>query len=252
MRFDWREYLLLMQFLSYRDENTFLRLYHLHTNAVFHVALQLAAGNATMAGDIFHNAWLAAIENLSSLPAKTRFRGWLIAQIVLYSRAEYQKKKYHLLIHDSTPEKRSKITNLKNVTTCKNLEHALGRLPVGYRHVFILHDMYGYGYNDISKLLGISEGTCMLMLFNARREVQESWEKNLPPDANAFREWVNKELQSVKAAYSKVRPSFKLKDTLVTQLLHQGLIQGQIPKRSFIKSSRNALMRIMWSNTGFE
>ena len=48
------------------------------------------------------------------------------------------------------------------------LEQAIGRLPPGYRTVFLLHDAQGLEHHEISERLGISVGTSKSQLHKAR------------------------------------------------------------------------------------
>ena len=49
-----------------------------------------------------------------------------------------------------------------------SLESAIGRLPEGARHVFVLYDVEGYKHEEIGGLLGITAGTSKSQLHRAR------------------------------------------------------------------------------------
>ena len=53
-----------------------------------------------------------------------------------------------------------------------DLERAIARLPAGYRHVLVLHDVEGYTHEEICRLLEISVGTSKSQLHHARRAMR--------------------------------------------------------------------------------
>ena len=53
------------------------------------------------------------------------------------------------------------------------LEKAILSLPEGYRTVFILVEVEGYGHKEVGELLGISEGTSKSQLFYSKKRLRE-------------------------------------------------------------------------------
>jgi RNA polymerase sigma-70 factor (ECF subfamily) len=54
-----------------------------------------------------------------------------------------------------------------------NLKRAIGRLPGGYKRLFLLHDVWGYEHHEIAKLVGCSIGTSQSQVRKARRRLQQ-------------------------------------------------------------------------------
>lgn len=52
------------------------------------------------------------------------------------------------------------------------LEAAIGRLPPGYRIIFVLHDVEGYEHNEIAEMLGCSIGNSKSQLHKARMKLR--------------------------------------------------------------------------------
>jgi RNA polymerase sigma-70 factor (ECF subfamily) len=48
------------------------------------------------------------------------------------------------------------------------LERALMALPTGYRTILVLHDIEGYGHEEIARMLGVTVGTTKSQLHKAR------------------------------------------------------------------------------------
>jgi RNA polymerase sigma-70 factor (ECF subfamily) len=54
-----------------------------------------------------------------------------------------------------------------------NLERCIERLPVGYRTMFVLHDIQGYEHNEIAEILGRSVGVSKSQLHKARKRLRD-------------------------------------------------------------------------------
>jgi RNA polymerase sigma-70 factor (ECF subfamily) len=54
-----------------------------------------------------------------------------------------------------------------------NLERGIAQLPVGYRTIFVLHDIQGYKHNEIAEILGRSVGDSKPQLHKARTRLRE-------------------------------------------------------------------------------
>jgi RNA polymerase sigma-70 factor, ECF subfamily len=54
-----------------------------------------------------------------------------------------------------------------------NLKRCIAQLPVGYRSIFVLHDIQGYQHNEIAEILGRSVGDSKSQLHKARMRLRE-------------------------------------------------------------------------------
>jgi len=54
------------------------------------------------------------------------------------------------------------------------LTRAIGELPQGYRTIFLLHDVEGYGHHEIARLLHCSVGNSKSQLHKARLKIREA------------------------------------------------------------------------------
>jgi RNA polymerase sigma-70 factor (ECF subfamily) len=54
------------------------------------------------------------------------------------------------------------------------LAEAIEALPMGYRTVFLMHDVEGYTHEEIGTALGVQTGTSKAQLFRARARLRES------------------------------------------------------------------------------
>jgi RNA polymerase sigma-70 factor (ECF subfamily) len=54
-----------------------------------------------------------------------------------------------------------------------NLERCIEQLPMGYRTIFVLHDIEGYEHHEIAEILGRSVGVSKSQLHKARTRLRE-------------------------------------------------------------------------------
>jgi RNA polymerase sigma-70 factor (ECF subfamily) len=54
-----------------------------------------------------------------------------------------------------------------------NLARCIAQLPVGYRTMFVLHDIQGYEHEEIAKILGRSVGDSKSQLHKARTRLRD-------------------------------------------------------------------------------
>ena len=53
-----------------------------------------------------------------------------------------------------------------------DLERAIGHLPPACRAAFLLHDVEGFGHQEVGAMLGISEGTSKSQVHKARMRIR--------------------------------------------------------------------------------
>lgn len=62
---------------------------------------------------------------------------------------------------------------LRNSNTRIDVARALSRLAIGFKRVFLLHDVEGYHHNEIARIMGCSVGTSKSQLYKARRRLRQ-------------------------------------------------------------------------------
>jgi RNA polymerase sigma-70 factor (ECF subfamily) len=60
-------------------------------------------------------------------------------------------------------------------------ENALDQLPVGYKNVFVLHDVEGFEHEEVARILGCSVGTSKSQLHKARLKLRKLLKKKANP-----------------------------------------------------------------------
>jgi len=154
--------------LARRDEHAFAALYDRHAAVMYGLALRLTGGDAPEAQAILQDAWVSAIERLATFEWRAELRTWLCAFVVNGVRA---------LAREAGRDPGPSIEHLPlgrederlgGAIARVDLERAVARLPPGYRHVFVLHDVEGYTHDEIATHLGITPGTSKSQLSRAR------------------------------------------------------------------------------------
>jgi RNA polymerase sigma-70 factor, ECF subfamily len=214
MIFNLREHYLWQQFSYRRSQSAFRRLYDLYTEQLFQLALQLTAGHRKAAEGLVQNTWILVIEKQSLLSAKGDIKSSLFELLVHSSKRHYEQHNDYILVNE---EPREHI--FPGIASAGHIKTSLGFLPVGYRHVFVLHDIMGCRHSRISSLLQISERNSRSQLFHARKMLKQFF-----PGKDQYAEWTSAELQVLRSAYSSCLASPELKERVTEQLMDRAFI----------------------------
>ncbi|HSE99076.1 MAG TPA: sigma-70 family RNA polymerase sigma factor [Blastocatellia bacterium] len=156
-------------FLRTRDEAAFRELYRRHTPALYPMALRLAGGSEADAQDAVQDTWIRACKRLPGFEWRSSLRTWLTGILINCVR-ELNHKRYSRTEEELLDEWPQAIDARAGERI--DLEQAVDRLPPGYRHVLLLHDVEGYTHEEISGLLEISVGTSKSQLHHARKALR--------------------------------------------------------------------------------
>ena len=152
---------LLGRFLARRGEEDFRRLYAAHAPAMYLLALRLA-GSQRDAEDVVQEAWLRVASGVAAYGGLAPLRSWLCGVVVNCARERRRGPMFvELGEQPHTPNEHI------------DLERAVRELPDGFRHVLVLHDVYGFTHEEIASMLGIEPGTSKSQLSRARQRVRE-------------------------------------------------------------------------------
>ena len=163
---------LVADFLRSRSEETFLRLYHRHTEGLFRFAARLSGGPGPEPADVVQEAWVRAIERLHQFRWDSSLRTWLCGIVFNRWREIYRR--------ESNRRDMARSLSLIDVGSAPShspelvakLEAALEELPASHREVLVLHDIEGFTHAEIARNFGIAEGTSKSNLHRARRALR--------------------------------------------------------------------------------
>ena len=161
----------LVELAQGNSSRAYEQLYQLHKGRVFALCVRLC-NDRDMAEDLSQEAFVQAWRKLSSFRGDSAFGSWLyrIATNTVLSYLRKQKPFLNSLDIDDIPEPAYRETSDEQI----GLETAIAELPDGARAVFVLYSLEGYTHDEISKSLGIAQGSSKAQLHRARQLLKRS------------------------------------------------------------------------------
>jgi RNA polymerase sigma-70 factor, ECF subfamily len=165
------------------DPSAFEYLYRSHSRRVFAVCLRMV-GNTTEAEDLTQEAFLLLFRKIHTFRGESAFSTWLHRLAVNIVLMRLRKKSPPIISIEATPDPEDETVSLnvdigqpdlllEGVVDRINLKRCIAQLPVGYRSIFVLHDIQGYQHNEIAEILGRSVGDSKSQLHKARMRLRE-------------------------------------------------------------------------------
>jgi RNA polymerase sigma-70 factor, ECF subfamily len=165
------------------DATAFQYLYRLHSRRVYAVCLRMA-GDTTEAEDLTQEAFLLLFRKIHTFRGESAFSTWLHRLVVNIVLMHFRKKSLPAVSMDSALDPDGEIGSssfdiaapdllLEGSIDRINLERCIAQLPMGYRAVFVLHDIQGYKHHEIAQMLGRSEGVSKSQLHRAHMRLRE-------------------------------------------------------------------------------
>jgi RNA polymerase sigma-70 factor, ECF subfamily len=151
------------------EEQAFVALYELHAPKLYAFLRHLLGRWQSEADDALQDVWLRAARDLPRFRGLSSFRTWLFGIAVNRSRE----------ILRMTPNFAEELADIDiaaeaaHPETSIDLQRAISRLPLRYREVFVLHDLYQHTHAEVGEMLGIDEGTSKSNLSRARARLRQ-------------------------------------------------------------------------------
>jgi RNA polymerase sigma-70 factor (ECF subfamily) len=155
------------------DRRAFERLYREHVARIHSLARRMM--NAEEAAEITQDVFVRAWDKLKTFRGEAAFGTWLYrlaVNVILARRASHATRRARYLTEEEVLDKipaRPASSDLG-----MDFESAIGRLPEGARHIFVLHDVEGYKHGEIAAMLGVTSGTSKAQLHRARMMLRRS------------------------------------------------------------------------------
>jgi RNA polymerase sigma-70 factor (ECF subfamily) len=165
------------------DARGFERLYRLHSGRVYGLCLKMVK-DPVEAEDLTQDAFLQTFRRIQTFRGDSLFSTWLHRLTVNIVLMSFRRKKHPQISLDETFEsneeaRKSNVEfsvrdlNLSGVIDRINLESAISQLPIGYKKMFVLHDIQGYEHHEISRILGCTAGNSKSQLHKARARLRQ-------------------------------------------------------------------------------
>jgi RNA polymerase sigma-70 factor (ECF subfamily) len=163
------------------DGEAFEFLYNLHKRRVYSLCLRMTA-NTAEAEDLAQEAFLQLFRKIGTFRGESAFSTWLHRLSVNVVLMHLRKKSLPVVPLEDTVETEEETARkepgaadpiLTGSVDRMRLDQAIQSLPVGYRTIFVLHDVEGYEHNEIAGIVGCSIGNSKSQLHKARMKLRE-------------------------------------------------------------------------------
>ena len=158
------------------DVRAFESLYRMHADKVYGLCLRMT-GNVAEAEDCTQDAFIRAWKQLGKFRGESAFGTWLhriAVNCVLGRMRKSRRERERIAV---AAERNDAPTTAADSGELADLVEAVGRLPEGARHVFVLNAVYGYSHEETGSMLGIAAGTSKAQLHRARRLLAQQLDK---------------------------------------------------------------------------
>jgi RNA polymerase sigma-70 factor, ECF subfamily len=163
------------------DEEAFAALFQAHKKRVYTLCLRMT-GDVADAEDLTQDAFIQVFRKIHAFRGDSAFSTWLYrvaVNTVLMKLRTRKTREVSLdepicLEHSFVPREYGlNDLHLQGTIDRIALIRAISELPKGYREIFILHEVAGYGHQEIAQLLHCSIGNTKSQLHKARLKIRE-------------------------------------------------------------------------------
>jgi RNA polymerase sigma-70 factor, ECF subfamily len=162
------------------DEDAFRELFTSHKNHVYSLCLRMTA-NVAEAEDLTQDCFIQVFRKLGTFRGDSALSTWIYRVAVNTALMHFRKKALKQVSLDHKPDMpgeridlAQKDGRLSGTVDRLALARAISDLPHGYRTIFLLHDVQGYGHHEIAKILRCSVGNSKSQLHKARMRIREA------------------------------------------------------------------------------
>jgi RNA polymerase sigma factor (sigma-70 family) len=145
-------------------------LYDKYKKAMFTLAYRIT-GDFEAANDVLQEGFVKVFRGLANFRGESTLGAWIKTIIVRTAYSHLRKGKEFFEPVENIPP--SSQVDWGHYLDAEYLEKAILSLPEGYRTVFTLVEIEGYGHKEVAELLGISEGTSKSQLFYSKKRLRE-------------------------------------------------------------------------------
>lgn len=159
-------------------------IYRQYKKRVYSLCLRMT-GDATEAQDLTQEAFLHLFRKLDTFQGESTFYTWFYRLVVNVVLMQLRRKKRLMETsldgmmdpdsHGGVPPREipAPPTKLHGTVDRICLRQALEQLPMGFKAVFVLHDIEGYEHHEISEMVACSVGTSKSQLHRARLRLRK-------------------------------------------------------------------------------
>jgi RNA polymerase sigma factor (sigma-70 family) len=143
--------------------------YDRYSRAMYTLAYRLTH-NFEVANEVLQDGFLQAFRSMANFRGESTLGAWLKTIVI---RTALKHVKTIKNFDEITPSVSDTLIDWGETLDAEYLEKAIQFLPDGFRTVFVLIEIEGYGHKDVAEILGISEGTSKSQLFHAKQRLRK-------------------------------------------------------------------------------
>ena len=171
----------LVRLAQQGDAGAFASLFNANKAKVYSLCLRMTS-NSAEAEDLTQVAFLQVFRKLATFRGDSTLSTWLYRVAVNTVLMHFRKKGMRQLSldepvsHAPDAPKREPGKFDDRLSGCVDriaLTRAMTELPLGYRTIFVLHEIQGYEHHEIARLLRCSVGTSKSQLHKAKARMRE-------------------------------------------------------------------------------
>lgn len=126
------------------------------------------------AQDVMIEGFVKVFNKLDTFQQGGSFEGW-VRRIMIRCCIDHLRKKQFVVYDGELLEHRAMLEIESGAPFDGDwVQGLIDGLPDGYKAIFLLHALEGYGHAEIAELLGISQGTSKSQLHKARKMLREN------------------------------------------------------------------------------
>jgi len=172
----------LVERLKGGDAKALDELFRRHRDAAFGIAYRLL-GQREDTLDVVQESFIHVLRGIEGFRGQSSFRTWLY-RIVTHAALDYRRYRSHRLADSldaenapeqpatgpdqQTPQEEAQEHDLRRA-----IDEALLNVSEKNRAALVLYALEGMSYKEVAEVLGISIGTVMSRIFNARQRLRE-------------------------------------------------------------------------------
>ncbi|MCC5918477.1 MAG: sigma-70 family RNA polymerase sigma factor [Cryomorphaceae bacterium] len=153
------------------------QLYEAYAGRLYAVCLRYL-NHREDAQEALSNTWIKVFDNISRFRFESALNTWMTKIAVRECLMMLRKKNvFFQSLNEDITQANYVLENHNDEV--EYLQHIIESLPVGFRTVFNLYAIEGYGHKEIAEMLGISESTSKSQLSRARSILRKKVEQNV-------------------------------------------------------------------------
>jgi RNA polymerase sigma-70 factor, ECF subfamily len=163
------------------ESDAFASLFHTHKAKIYSVCLRMT-NNSAEAEDLTQDSFLQVFRKLATFRGDSALSTWLYRIAVNTVLMHFRKKALRQISLDEPFSQDAKTVRREygsrddRLAGCVDriaLARAITELPVGYRTIFLLHEVEGYEHQEIAELLHCSVGNSKSQLHKAKLRIRQ-------------------------------------------------------------------------------